>query len=161
MSGNWLTWYGFFPHNARLTFGGVPERPKGSDCKSDGSAFGGSNPPPSTRMNSEGGRTGRMRGCSSMVEPQPSKLMMWVRFPSPAPFIKEAEERVKRKEQREKQPPTFHFPLFSGSDAHIAQSVEHFLGKEEVIGSIPIMGSRICSTCDLSLANTTTDNKTR
>jgi hypothetical protein len=26
--------------------------------------------------------------------------------------------------------------------AHIAQSVEHFLGKEEVIGSIPIMGSR-------------------
>jgi hypothetical protein len=27
--------------------------------------------------------------------------------------------------------------------AHIAQSVEHFLGKEEVIGSIPIMGSRI------------------
>ena len=36
-------------HNSRLTFfGGVPERPKGSDCKSDGSAFGGSNPPPST-----------------------------------------------------------------------------------------------------------------
>ena len=26
------------------------------------------------------------RGCSSMVEPQPSKLMMWVRFPSPAPY---------------------------------------------------------------------------
>ena len=24
-------------------------------------------------------------GCSSMVEPQPSKLMMWVRSPSPAP----------------------------------------------------------------------------
>ena len=24
-------------------------------------------------------------GCSSTVEPQPSKLMMWVRFPSPAP----------------------------------------------------------------------------
>ena len=32
---------GYFP-------GGVPERSKGSDCKSDGSAFGGSNPPPST-----------------------------------------------------------------------------------------------------------------
>jgi hypothetical protein len=26
-------------------------------------------------------------------------------------------------------------------DAHIAQSVEHFLGKEEVTGSIPVMGS--------------------
>ena len=28
--------------------GGVPERPKGTDCKSVGNAFGGSNPPPST-----------------------------------------------------------------------------------------------------------------
>ena len=25
-------------------------------------------------------------GCSSMVEPQPSKLVVWVRFPSPAPI---------------------------------------------------------------------------
>ncbi len=25
-------------------------------------------------------------GCSLMVKPQPSKLMSWVRFPSPAPF---------------------------------------------------------------------------
>ena len=33
----------------RLHFGGVPERSKGSDCKSDGSAFVGSNPTPSTR----------------------------------------------------------------------------------------------------------------
>ena len=33
----------------RRSFGGVPERSKGSDCKSDGSAFGGSNPPPSTK----------------------------------------------------------------------------------------------------------------
>jgi hypothetical protein len=28
--------------------GGVPEWPKGADCKSAGSAYGGSNPPPST-----------------------------------------------------------------------------------------------------------------
>ena len=27
------------------------------------------------------------------------------------------------------------------SPAHIAQAVEHFLGKEEVTGSIPVMGS--------------------
>ena len=26
-----------------------------------------------------------IRGCSSVVEPQPSKLVVWVRFPSPAP----------------------------------------------------------------------------
>ena len=31
-------------------FGGVPERSKGSDCKSDGSAFEGSNPSPSTNI---------------------------------------------------------------------------------------------------------------
>ena len=37
-------------HNPPLNVGGVPERSKGSDCKSDGSAFGGSNPPPSTTL---------------------------------------------------------------------------------------------------------------
>ena len=49
-----------------------------------------------------------------MVEPQPSKLMVWVRFPSPAP---------------------------GNNSAHIAQSVEHFLGKEEVTSSSLVMGS--------------------
>ena len=53
------------------------------------------------------------RGCSSMVEPQPSKLMVWVRFPSPAVWVL----------------------------AHIAQAVEHFLGKEEVTGSSPVVGN--------------------
>ena len=32
-------------------------------------------------------------------------------------------------------------PLKSSSFAHIAQSVEHFLGKEEVTGSNPVMSS--------------------
>ena len=41
----------------------------------------GSNPTPSTMI--------FRRGCSSMVEPQPSKLVTWVRFPSPAPFFEE------------------------------------------------------------------------
>jgi hypothetical protein len=31
--------------------------------------------------------------------------------------------------------------------AHVAQSVEHFLGKEEVIGSNPIVGSRKRERC--------------
>ena len=31
-----------------LGFGGIPERSKGSDCKSDGYAFEGSNPSPAT-----------------------------------------------------------------------------------------------------------------
>lgn len=53
-----------------------------------------------------------------MVEPQPSKLMVRVRFPSPAPLISVWMFR-----------------------AHVAQSVEHFLGKEEVAGSIPVMST--------------------
>jgi hypothetical protein len=66
-------------------------------------------------------------GCSSMVEPQPSKLMMWVRFPSPAPIIGDIRRHLRAAE--------------TGCPAHIAQSVEHFLGKEEVTGSNPVMGS--------------------
>jgi hypothetical protein len=50
-----------------------------------------------------------------MVEPQPSKLMAWVRFPSPAP--------------------DFVYP------ADVAQLVEHVLGKDEVTGSIPVVSS--------------------
>ncbi len=36
-------------------------------------------------------------------------------------------------------------PLYLGSVclAHIAQSVEHFLGKEEVTGSNPVVGSSL------------------
>ena len=34
--------------NEFLSFGGIPERSKGSDCKSDGYAFEGSNPSPAT-----------------------------------------------------------------------------------------------------------------
>ena len=49
--------------------------------------------------------------CSSMVEPQPSKLVMSVRSRSLA------------------------------RDAYVAQSVERFLGKEEVTGSNPVVGS--------------------
>jgi hypothetical protein len=36
--------------NGRLYFGGVPERSKGADCKSVGTAFEGSNPSPSTKL---------------------------------------------------------------------------------------------------------------
>ena len=57
-----------------------------------------------------------VRGCSSMVEPQPSKLMTAVQFRSPAPYI-------------------------YGKSRPYSSVVEHFLGKEEVTGSIPVMGS--------------------
>ena len=98
--------------NWMSSFGGVPEWPKGSDCKSDGSAYVGSNPTPST-MKERSQRHGMLRGYSSVVEPQPSKLMARVRSPLPAP----------------------------AANAHIAQQVEHFLGKEEAIGSSPIVST--------------------
>lgn len=59
-----------------------------------------------------------LRGHSSVVEPQPSKLMMRVRFPLPAPAFVRAMRL-----------------------AHVAQLVEHTLGKGEVSGSNPLMSS--------------------
>ena len=70
-----------------------------------------------------------------MVEPQPSKLMMWVRFPSPAPNKVKVIGLISLKRI-----------LSCGENgiiAHIAQSVEHFLGKEEVTGSNPVMSSTL------------------
>ena len=40
------------------------------------------------------------------------------------------------------EPVVSNWQVFSLFLAHVAQSVEHFLGKEEVIGSNPIVGSR-------------------
>ncbi len=57
-------------------------------------------------------------GRSSMVELQPSKLVAWVRFPSPA--------------------------LLGRSSAAVAQSVECVLGKDEVMGSNPISSFGLC-----------------
>ena len=37
------------PDTARAEYGRIPERPKGTDCKSAGIAFGGSNPPSPTK----------------------------------------------------------------------------------------------------------------
>jgi hypothetical protein len=100
-------------------------------------------PPPDTRL---GRATAirRKRGCSSMVEPQPSKLMMWVRFPSPAPGVAGRCGRPQRPlagsvGENSRVPVTA--PGMNTSIAHIAQSVEHFLGKEEVTGSNPVVGS--------------------
>ena len=38
----------FFHGTARAAHGRLPKRPNGSDCKSDASCFGGSNPSPAT-----------------------------------------------------------------------------------------------------------------
>ena len=62
-----------------------------------------------------------------MVEPQPSKLMMRVRSPLTRSINGWADL------------------------AHIAQSVEHFLGKEEVTGSNPVMSSSFSAMAVLVL----------
>ena len=87
-----------------LIFGGVPEGAKGADCKSAGSTFGGSNPPPSTRSgNSSGGRASAFQAEGR-------------EFESRCPLT-----------------------LFS----RCSSGVERFLGKEEVTGSIPVIGSKL------------------
>ena len=79
-------------------------------------AFAGSNPAaPTLTSRKDGLQCGceDERGRSSMVELQPSKLVVRVRFPSPALFG-------------------------ATSIAAVAQSVECVLGKDEVMGSSPI-----------------------
>ena len=80
-------------------------------------AFGGSNPPLPTTSNRACSGTGT-RGNSSAVERQPSKLGVAGSNP------------VSRSRNRE-----------HAENAHVAQSAERVLGKDEVSGSIPDMGS--------------------
>tara|TARA_B100000678_G_scaffold184713_1_gene154378 strand:- start:51 stop:374 length:324 start_codon:yes stop_codon:yes gene_type:complete len=76
------------------------------------------------------GRGAQICGYGLVVEPQPSKLMARVRVPLPAPEKIEVNGTLLTREIGKK-------------SAHIAQSVEHFLGKEEVIGSNPIVSTRL------------------
>ena len=64
-------------------------------------------------------------GRSSMVERQPSKLVTWVRFPSPA-FQPDVIGK------------TIYALSCTALNAGVAQLVEHLHGKEKVVGSIPI-----------------------
>ena len=76
--------------------GGVAERLKAADCKSaDVRLRRFESYPLHQRFKMAAGIRGSTTGsgwrvesgCSSMVELQPSKLAMWVRFPSPAPAL--------------------------------------------------------------------------
>ena len=82
-----------------------------------------------------GHRARGARGRSSMVERQPSKLNAWVRFPSPAPPL---ERRVTPCAARCGRRGA---PIGSRMRCCCSSVVEHFLGKEEVMGSSPISSS--------------------
>ena len=79
----------------------------------------------------------RDRGRSSMVERQPSKLNAWVRFPSPAPRPPESPGSTGAScgESRA------NASVPSKTPGCCSSVVEHFLGKEEVMGSSPISSS--------------------
>ena len=114
-------------------------------------AFGGSNPPLATIVESAcaqavigarnesgvgqpGGRRTPRRGNSSAVERQPSKLGVAGSNPVSRSI---AQVGVSLAAGR----PTG--PAWTGNtiEAHVAQSVEHVLGKDGVTGSSPVMGS--------------------
>ena len=84
----------------------------------------------------EPGRSKKSCGCSSMVEPQPSKLKTRVRFPSPAlaSGSEGAEQAATGKVQ-----------------AAVAQLVERVLGKDEVTGPTPVSSSWTPQTSSLDL----------
>ena len=97
--------------------GRYPSGQRGQTVNMLANAFGGSNPPLPTTVwgpcqGLHGDRTG---GNSSAVERQPSKLGVAGSNP------------VSRST--------------NAADAHVAQSAERVLGKDEVSGSIPDMGS--------------------
>ena len=105
------------------SLGRVPERSKGTDCKSVATGFEGSNPSPSTRTTTFESPTtitnerDQNAGVAQLVELQPSKLDVAGSRP------------VSRSN------PTHLSP------AHLAQLAEHVLGKDEVTRSIRVVGS--------------------
>ena len=65
--------------NALTRYGWIPEWPKGTDCKSAATCFGGSNPPPSIELHKKlcrSGGTGR----------RPGLKIPWVVIPVPVRF---------------------------------------------------------------------------
>ena len=96
--------------------GEVPEWPKGADCKSAGYAYVGSNPTPSTsRPQLVLKEKRKVRGSSSVGRASAFQ----------------AERR------------RFESGLPLQTSAHLAQLVEHVLGKDEVTSSILVVGSKV------------------
>ena len=103
--------------------GRYPSGQRGQTVNLLANAFGGSNPPLPTIPWGEGFRTERTRGNSSAVERQPSKLGVAGSNP------------VSRSSRQVGSVDT------AIGRAHVAQLAERVLGKDEVSGSSPDMGS--------------------
>src|SRR4029078_5854967 len=98
------------------SLGRVPERSKGTDCKSVATGFEGSNPSPSTAAMNGAINGLKFAGVAQLVELQPSKLDVAGSSP------------VSRS---------------TPTPAHLAHLAEHVLGKDEVTRSIRVVGSRV------------------
>ena len=109
-----------------MGIGEVPEWPKGADCKSAGDAFEGSNPSLSTRFHSA--------GIAQLVERKPSKLGVAGSSPVSRSILGDGLRTTARTGTVGQGAAIV--VLF----AQVAQSVEHVLGKDEVGGSIPLLG---------------------
>ena len=99
------------------SLGRVPERSKGTDCKSVATGFEGSNPSPSTAAMNGAINGLKFAGVAQLVELQPSKLDV----AGSRPVSRSAT---------------------TTTTAHLAQLAEHVLGKDEVTRSIRVVGSR-------------------
>ncbi len=110
--------------SAGIVSGGVPERSKGTDCKSVATGFEGSNPSPSTTQTAGA----RQRGGSSRGRAAHNRVARGSSSVGRAPAFQAGcrgfETRLPLKES-----------------AHVAQLVEHVLGKDEVTRSIRVVGS--------------------
>jgi hypothetical protein len=123
----------------RSEAGRYPSGQRGQTVNLLANAFGGSNPPlPTTSPGSRRGGVDGAGGNSSAVERQPSKLGVAGSNPVsrsiavvPAPWSR---SRVGSRRRHEVVTRVNHW-------AHVAQLAERVLGKDEVSGSIPDMGS--------------------
>jgi hypothetical protein len=123
--------------------GEVPEWPKGADCKSAGEAFGGSNPPLSTTQYLQVGDSGIKRKRSLSLELHPVYSGSSESANGRALLLFNLQSRA----------PTSHNGPFleiltAFSTAHVAQLVEHFLGKEEVHRFDPGRGLHFPNSCE-------------
>jgi hypothetical protein len=114
---------------ARDSHGGIPERSKGTDCKSVATGFEGSNPSPSTdrlrfhcldNQIATSKENSKFAGVAQLVELQPSKLVVAGSRP-----VSRSDREPRRR------------------IAHVAQLAEHVLGKDEVTRSIRVVGSKV------------------
>ena len=108
--------------------GRYPSGQRGQTVNLLANAFGGSNPPLPTTCRVTAGRAETTGGNSSAVERQPSKL--GVAGSNPVSRSSHGHGTAAERTRLD-------------ILAHVAQSAERVLGKDEVSGSIPDMGSRL------------------